>query len=294
MNSTSTDLGPTDGPLAQDHLVVVPLDGTPNAERAIMPAMDLARRVGSMLRLVSAVDDDRDTESQLAYLRATASALHDPLEHTQPNVEVRTDPSVVSTLVDDRGHNTTICMATSASIFHLDHYTGSMAEKVVRRAHRPTVLVGPNVEDHVVFDVARVVVAVDGSERSEAAVPIAMWCGAALGMPVWLVQVFDPERVPGLRDAVASGDAVDTAYLRNLAQEHDVEGVSAQWENLHSRNPAHALVEYAGEDGLLVMSTHGRVGWSRLTMGSVTTHVVKHAERPVLVICPDDLVDEPD
>ena len=294
MNSSTAATESAGGSLAQDHLVVVPLDGTPNAERAIVPAMDLARRVGSMVRLVSAVEDDDETESQLSYLRATAAALHDPLEHTQPNVEVRTDPGVVSTLADDRGHNTTVCMATSASIFHLDHYTGSMAEKVVRRSHRPTVLVGPNVEDHTVLDVGRIVVSVDGSERSEMAVPIAMWCGAALDVPVWLVQVFEPGRVEGLQKAVASGDAVDTAYLRNLAQENHVDGVSVQWENLHSRKPAHALVEYAGDDGLLVMATHGRTGWSRLTMGSVTTHVVKHAERPVIVTCPEGLVDEPD
>jgi nucleotide-binding universal stress UspA family protein len=294
MDSTSPSLETHDGPLAQDHLVVVPLDGTRNAERAIVPAMDLAQRVGSMIRLVSAVEDVQDADAQLAYLRATAAALHNPLEHTQPNVEVRTDPGVVSTLIDERGHNTTVCMATSASIFHLDNYAGSMAEKVVRRSHRPTVLVGPNVEDHTIFDVSRIIVPVDGSTRSEAGVPVAMWCGAALGVPVWLVQVFDPGRVESLQRAVASGDAVDTAHLRKLAQDHRLDGVSVQWENLHARNPAHALVEYAGDDGLLVMATHGRTGWSRFTMGSVTTHVVKHAERPVLVICPEDLVDGPD
>ena len=294
MNSTTPNVEPAPGPLAEDHLVVVPLDGTPNAERAIVPAMDLARRIGSMVRLVSAVDDDEETDSQLAYLRATAATLHDPLEHTQPNVEVRTDPGIVSTLIDERGHNATVCMATSASIFHLDHYTGSMAEKVVRRSHRPTILVGPNVEDHCVFDVSRIIVAVDGSERSEVAVPIGMWCGAALDVPVWLVQVLEPGRVEGAAQAMSSGDAIDSAYLRNLAVEHHVEGVDAQWENLHSRKPAHALVEYADEDGLLVMATHGRTGWSRFTMGSVTTHAVKHCERPVLVTCPEGLVDEPD
>jgi nucleotide-binding universal stress UspA family protein len=294
MNSRNTSAGSAGGTLADDHLVVVPLDGTPNAERAIVPAMDLAGRIGSMVRLVSAVDDDAAAETQLAYLRATAAALHDPVGHTQPNVEVRTDPGVVSTLIDDRGHNATVCMATSASIFHLDHYTGSMAEKVVRRSHRPTILIGPNVEDHTVFDMSRIVVSVDGSERSEAAVPIGMWCGAALDVPVWLVQVFEPGKAADMQSAVGSGDAIDSAYLRNLAQEHRIAGVSVQWENLHSKKPAHALVEYAGDDGLLVMATHGRTGLSRLTLGSVTTHAVKHAERPVLVTCPEGLVDEPD
>ena len=94
--------------------------------------------------------------------------------------------------------------------------------------------------------------------------------------------------------ALTAGDSIDSAYLRNLAQEHRVEGVSVQWEGLHSKKPAHALGEYAGDDGLLIMATHGRTGLSRLTMGSVTTHAVKHAERPVLVTCPEGLVDEPD
>lgn len=293
MDSTAESREQSGQPLARDHLVLVPLDRSPNAERAIVPAMDLARRIGSMVRLVSAVEDDSDKESQLAYLKATAAALQDPVNHTGPNVEVRTDPDVISTLVDERGHNTTVCMATSASIFHLT-YTGSMAEKVVRHSHRPTVLVGPNVEDHAGFDVSRIVVSLDGSSRSEAAVPIGMWCGAALGVPVWLVQVLDPASTGEFKEAAGTGDTMEAAYLRHVADVHGLEGVSVQWETLHTRKPAHALVDYGGDDGLVVMATHGRTGWSRLTMGSVTTHVVKHAERPVLVICPEDLADGPD
>lgn len=45
-----------------------------------------------------------------------------------------------------------------------------------------------------------------------------------------------------------------------------------------------AIVEAAAESDLVVMGTHGRTGWSRMTLGSVTARVVATAPCPVLVV----------
>jgi len=39
---------------------------------------------------------------------------------------------------------------------------------------------------------------------------------------------------------------------------------------------------------LIVMSTHGRTGWHRLLLGSVTEKLLRHAECPVMAIHPDE------
>ena len=53
-----------------------------------------------------------------------------------------------------------------------------------------------------------------------------------------------------------------------------------------SASPANAIVEYARSINadVIVVGTHGRDGVSRLLMGSVAEHVVRHAPCPVLVV----------
>ncbi|MHC4262066.1 MAG: universal stress protein, partial [Planctomycetota bacterium] len=52
-----------------------------------------------------------------------------------------------------------------------------------------------------------------------------------------------------------------------------------------STDPARAIAEAAEEHGadLIAISTHGRTGFRRLVLGSVTEGVVRHAHVPVLV-----------
>jgi nucleotide-binding universal stress UspA family protein len=51
-----------------------------------------------------------------------------------------------------------------------------------------------------------------------------------------------------------------------------------------SREPAEMICEEARRSGadLIVLSTHGRSGWNRLLLGSVTKRVIRHAPCPVL------------
>jgi len=53
-----------------------------------------------------------------------------------------------------------------------------------------------------------------------------------------------------------------------------------------SASPANAIVEYARSvhADAIVVGTHGRTGVSRLLMGSVAEHVVRHAPCPVLAV----------
>ena len=50
--------------------------------------------------------------------------------------------------------------------------------------------------------------------------------------------------------------------------------------------PARTILEYADEHGIehIIMGGHGRVGVSRLVLGSVTENVIRHAPMPVTVV----------
>jgi nucleotide-binding universal stress UspA family protein len=50
----------------------------------------------------------------------------------------------------------------------------------------------------------------------------------------------------------------------------------------------HEIVDYANENAdLVVMSTHGRTGLSRMLLGSTTEQVIQHLEKPQITIKPD-------
>ncbi len=53
---------------------------------------------------------------------------------------------------------------------------------------------------------------------------------------------------------------------------------------VHVGNPSEAIIEAAGSFDLVVMTTHGRTGFSRLIMGSVAEKVIRFAPVPVLVV----------
>ena len=64
------------------------------------------------------------------------------------------------------------------------------------------------------------------------------------------------------------------------------------YDVLHSHHPARELADLTDRSpvAVMVMATHGRSGWSRLTLGSVAMNVVHHAICPVLVVPPKDPV----
>jgi nucleotide-binding universal stress UspA family protein len=83
----------------------------------------------------------------------------------------------------------------------------------------------------------------------------------------------------------AHGDTFEASHVAGLGQRlGGVEG----WDVLHAKHPAHALTDLSASPtvptALLVMATHGRTGWDRLRLGSVTAATVHRAAVPVLVV----------
>ena len=162
---------------------------------------------------------------------------------------------------------------------------GSVAEEVVSRSRFPVLLAGPKCRAPA-DRYKQVFVALDGSACAETALPLAQRLGGVLGATLTLVSVAAEHRHhPQARRRVT------TAYLREVA---DRLNSSAPVETTAlTGDPATALVEALPSDGaLLVMSTHGRSGLERVTLGSVASSVCRHAELPVVVTRPAALQQE--
>lgn len=138
-----------------------------------------------------------------------------------------------------------------------------------------------------------ILVPLDGSDLAEQALTEAK----KLVAPETLITLFQVIRLPlpvmspdvGLSMPVIEMDDLMSeamGYLNKVAAELATEGITANCDVMEADNVADAITDYARGHGvdLIVKTTHGRGGLSRLVFGSVAEGVVRQAPCPVLLI----------
>jgi len=178
-------------------------------------------------------------------------------------------------------------------------WLGSVADGLLRTASTPVLLVRPTEqEDHISAPepaLGDIVVAIDGSKDSEAALEQAKGWARAFEATLHLVQVvtypneiaspYLPQTVALNRSVIDEASAQATEHVDSVAAELRGGGltvVSHVTEDLHGPAGIVRIAEEVGA-GLLVMATHGRGGLRRALLGSVTDKVVRTTDIPVLV-----------
>ncbi|BDU76171.1 universal stress protein [Mesoterricola sediminis] len=135
--------------------------------------------------------------------------------------------------------------------------------------------------------ISRVIVGVDFSDASRAALSRASAWAHRLGVPLVVVHVLQPP-APMLPEAQIA--LPDPAWLQSMeahAREHLLQwlepfgeaAVEVKWGS-----PAEELVGMADKDALLVVAQVGHSRIERLLFGSTAARVVKHAPCDVLVV----------
>jgi nucleotide-binding universal stress UspA family protein len=266
--------------------IVVPTDGSQLAEPAAHAAAALARRMGVPLTLFGVTHSDTERDDLSNALNDLITTLRHELV-----VDVIIDVLGAATTIDAYVANAileeadvdgaVVCIASHGRGGLGAALLGSTTEGVIRKSPRPVLVVGPNFAARQSRQDGMVVASVDGSSFSEQAIPVAEQWSAALGLQLWLVQVAAPFAGP-TPDVVASGDVNESAHLQYLSERSG----SANFDVLHGHHPAKELVDLTERwpVDVMVMATHGRSGWSRLTLGSVAMNVVHHAVCPVLLV----------
>jgi nucleotide-binding universal stress UspA family protein len=140
----------------------------------------------------------------------------------------------------------------------------------------------------------RVLVPLDGSARAEHAVPTAARIARASEGTVVLVEVaniplgeFRPSQ-----DAAAGGPVTGDrttqevdAYLKQVASSATLSEIATETVVLSGPVAARLLAAAQSKQAdLIVLSSHGRTGFSRWVLGSVAEKVARHAPVPVLVL----------
>ncbi len=251
---------------------VVPLDGSPFAERAVPIAGALAQRVGGKLVLVSATSGG--PLEPRTYLSEVAARYPDLSVETL----VHDDDAPVDAILkvvgdsDDR----ILCMTSHGRGRLRWAILGSTAEDVVRRSDRPMLLVGRHCRDDFLTPDARMLACVDGTDDGDRFAPVVLEWAAQLGLSTDAAVVVNP------RD-VESAEHPET--LIDPIVEHFGGPDQVRAHLLTSAYVAGALADLAVDlpAAMIAMSCSGRSGLTRVVLGSVTMAVLHLALCPLLV-----------
>ncbi|MFJ9642027.1 universal stress protein [Streptomyces sp. NPDC101206] len=137
----------------------------------------------------------------------------------------------------------------------------------------------------------RIVVGIDGSSSSQAALRWAVRYAGLVGGTVEAVMAWE---VPG--SASWSAPAVDVTFDKEEAERQLVDevrtvlgedGSSLVTERLVHGHPADVLVDASEGADMLVVGSRGRGGFSRALLGSVSQQAALHAACPVTIVRPE-------
>jgi nucleotide-binding universal stress UspA family protein len=139
----------------------------------------------------------------------------------------------------------------------------------------------------------RIVVALDGSQVSEAALRTGVELARRLDAPLHLVRVADLAVIPwGASEAAAAYAELSQEmareragaqrYLEETARPLREEGLPVTTE-VRSGFAARELAEAVTPSDLLVVASHGRHGLQRLLLGSVAEEAARRSPAPVLI-----------
>ncbi len=272
--------------------ILVPLDGSSTAERAVPVAATIGRITGSPLTFFHAISES-DAENAETFDRARE--MFDSYAHglaKRCGVSEAAGPSVVEIRQGSAAKLVLAASANSAMIVIASHgrsgfqaaVIGSVADKVVRGATVP-VLVVPGATEAVTLEGAPVLIAVDGSEASAEALRQGRDLATALKSPVTLVRAFNVPPPVGVEFAYYPMDLMETMqqgaedYLKQTA-------LPGEGTYLAQGQPWQVIIEAAEKNnaGLVVMASTGKGLASRLTLGSATDRVLHALHRPLLIV----------
>ncbi|MDR9417957.1 universal stress protein [Gracilimonas sp.] len=214
----------------------------------------------------------------------------------------------------EKGNYDLVIMSARGAHF-ADFFHGSATDKVVRRSKTPILTLS---ETMLLNKINTIVVPCDFSNNSLAAIPMAFDMAKKFGAKLELLNVIEmyAHDVHGI-EATTIGIDETAVYgglkgrLRSFFNENEEynfevkdgeenftdtivhkngEETSIEFKTVINKSIAahHEIVDYANENAdLVIMSTHGRTGLSRMLLGSTAEQVIQHIKIPQITIKPD-------
>jgi len=260
--------------------ILAPTDGSPESERALPLAEQVALAQGAEILLTLIVDQppyaigrppdpipEEMAAAQLATLEArlTASGLR-----TRALVE---RGPIASTLLDrEKAERPDLVFIATHGRTGLARFAlGSIADRMVREGTAPVLVVRRSTPPTNKLESALVML--DGSGFGEAVLPLTE---TLAGKPLQAVTLFRVVADPQDRTAAEN-------YLQGVATRCAAWGLRTNIL-VDVGDPRNVAERAARGHDLIILATHGRGGFDRWRHGSVADYVVRYVDQPVLLV----------
>jgi nucleotide-binding universal stress UspA family protein len=289
--------------------ILLAIDGSASSTSACTVVDSMRWPSGSIIEVVAALEPIAEvfgpTPATLpapSRPNGATAAIETALAAAVARLE-RPDRSVRPFLVEGRAANTIVDAATAfrAELIVVGSrglgplrsmVLGSVSAEVVDHAPCPVLVVRRP-------SVGPILLAVDGSAASEAAVTFVRGARFLAGHPVEVMTVAPlPATPPPVEMAGISAAAFDTdrrAIDQSRKHAETIaaaacgrlrgDGVRARW-SISQGTPAHEIIEAAASFGsdLIVLGSRGHTGLARIVLGSVARNVLLHTDASVLIV----------
>jgi nucleotide-binding universal stress UspA family protein len=170
----------------------------------------------------------------------------------------------------------------------VEHLVGSVTERVLRRAPMPVLALPPGVDAEAYYPYEDILVAVDGSDPSNAAVAAAADAAEHHGASLHLVHVVE-ESLLGGRFPGATEDVETEAESILDAATEDIESTfsgSVTTSVQQASSVDQGLLDYAeaNDVDLIVSGSSGGSGLGQYLIGSTTEKLIRNASVPVMAV----------
>ncbi|MFL6123172.1 universal stress protein [Actinophytocola sp.] len=288
-----------------EHCVVVGVDGSDSALHAVRWAAPEAQRRGAPLRLVHVVhltpvrhprQIPPPPEYEAALLEQGRHWLTEASQAARravPGLAVVTDlrAGVAADVLVTESRDAQLMVLGSRGLGGFTSLlVGSVAVALSAHAHCPVVVMHSAARDGAPPTDGDIVVGVDGSELSDAALTFAFEAAAARGVPLVALHTWLDVTMTGAW-AVLPG-TVDWDSVRRQEEKLLAERLvpwREKFPHVEVRplvvrdRPDRALLEHAGGAQLIVVGSRGRGAFTGMGLGSVSHTLLHHAECPVAV-----------
>jgi len=308
--------------------ILVPLDGSARAEKAIPVAARIARALGGsviLLRVATAPVDTGKYSTTSEFVEEAVDADLDEVTSYLQNIagsgelagiptEVKTSIGAVAPTILSGAqsyHANLIVMCSHGYTGFQRWVLGSIADKVTYHSPIPVLVLreGGPVPATGVHEPVHVLAPVDGSTLSEAVLEPAAYLAAALAQStsqegaLHLLRVVDLPTSggkfksdahidTGLKEQVKHEDETYLATLENRLSEGDLAYLNLSVTSSVEADPdiAEAIVKKAEKNGFdfIAIATHGHGGIQKWAMGSIAARVLHATRLPLLIMRPQE------
>ncbi|MFN2233815.1 MAG: universal stress protein [Anaerolineales bacterium] len=281
--------------------VAVLLDGSDYAAEALPLAKTISKSSDIQIILLSSVKNQTQSQQEQfetieaereSYLRSVVDKLQKEGYSASFSVQPGFIAQVTGDVIDENGIDLVVTSTRGKSGTE-NWITGGVSRKLVHEIDKPVLLVtssgGVNRE---LPQIKRLLVALDGSIKSEQVLPFARMFGKSFNCELILMSVPAVPSVKNYRAPAAVVETIRTKAVVNMQKFLEAVARSLRDEGLVVRTivtgsmPARTIVETAQneEADMIMITSKGRGGLDYIMIGSVAQRIVENTEIPVFIV----------